>query len=83
MKNSIQMVLMEGCNNCKEKEKAVRKILKEFSNWEFESISASSEQGKKLMNQLHFTTGPAIIVENELFSTGDFDHDKLINRFRH
>ena len=59
-----------------------KKILKDHPDWGLESFISSSEEGKMFMKKFGFTFGPAIIVNNKLFSIGDFNAKELINTIK-
>jgi hypothetical protein len=75
----ILMVLMDGCDHCREQEKRVKELLKDFPNWKFDVILSSSEQGKMLMKEFGFSMGPAIFVQDKLFATGAFETEAFVD----
>lgn len=79
----IQEVSAPGCAHCaKAKEVLEGEIKSQFPNVEFEYIEMMSEQGQKMVQEYGIMSSPGIIVNEELFSIGTLDKNKLIKKIK-
>lgn len=82
-KIKIQELSTPGCSHCA----AAKKILEEeirpqFPDVEIEYIDMMSEQGQKMVQNYGIMSSPGIIVNEELFSVGGLDKNKLIEKIK-
>ncbi len=76
--NNIQFLTMVGCHNCAAVKKIFDEITPDFSNVKVEEIDITSEEGQKLVQKYGIMASPGIVINNELFSTGGVNRDKLV-----
>lgn len=79
----IQEVTTPGCSHCAEAKKILEGEIKpEFPDVEIEYIDMLTEQGQKMVQDYGIMSSPGIIVNEELFSVGGLDKDKLIEKIK-
>jgi glutaredoxin len=79
----IQELSTQGCSHCKEARKILEQEIKsQFPNVEMEFVDMLTEQGQKMVQQYGIMSSPGIIVNEELFSMGGLDKDKLIEKIK-
>jgi len=80
MKNTIQFLTMVGCHNCAAAKKIFDEIMPNYSDVEVKEIDITSEEGQELVAKYAVLASPGIIINNELFSTGGVNRDKLVEK---
>ncbi len=80
MKHTIQFLTMVGCHNCAAAKKIFDEVIPEYPNVEVTEIDITSEEGQELVAKYAVLASPGIIIDDELFSTGGVDRDKLVEK---
>ncbi len=79
----IQELSTPGCSHCARAMKILEQEIKpNFPDVEIEYIDMLSEKGQKMVAEYGVMSSPGIIVNNELFSVGGLDKDKLIEKIK-
>ena len=78
----IQFLTMVGCHNCAAAKKVLDKITADYPNIEVEEIDMVTPKGQKLVQKYAIMASPGIIIDNELFSTGGLNENKLLNKLK-
>lgn len=82
-KVKIQELTMSGCSHCAEAKKILDGEIKpKFPDVEIEYIDITSDQGQKLVQKYSIMSSPGIIVNDELFSVGGLNKEKLIQKIQ-
>lgn len=82
VKNKILFLTMVGCHSCAEAKKIFDEVLPDFSNIEVEEVDITSEHGQELVSKYSVMASPGIIINDELFSSGGVDKEKLIEKLK-
>lgn len=83
IKIKIQEVTTPGCVHCEQARRLLRDdIKKQFPQVEIEFIDMFTEEGMKLVQQYGIIASPGVIINGELFSTGEVDKNKLIEKIK-
>ncbi len=81
--NKIQFLTMVGCHNCEAVKKIFKEILPEFKDKvEMTEIDMTTPEGQKLVQKYSVMASPGIIINDELFSTGGVNKEKLIEKLK-
>lgn len=79
----IQELSSPGCSHCASAKKILEEEIKpNFPDVEIEYIDILSEDGQKMIQKYSVMSSPAIIINNELFSVGGLNKDKLIKKVK-
>lgn len=79
----IQEVSAPGCSHCKEAKKILKQEIKsQFPNVEIEFIDMMTEKGQQMVQKYGIMASPGIIVNDELFSVGGLDKNKLVEKIK-
>lgn len=79
----IQEVSAFGCAHCAMAKKILEEVIKpQFPSVEVEYIDMMSEEGQKMVQQYGIMSSPGIILNEELFSVGGLDKDKLVEKIK-
>lgn len=79
----IQEVSAPGCSHCEEARKILKQEIKsQFPNVEIEFIDMMTEKGQEMVQKYGIMASPGIIVNDELFSVGGMDKEKLIEKIK-
>ena len=82
-KIKIQELSTSGCSHCAAAKKVLEEEIKpNFPDVEIEYIDMMSEQGQKMVQNYGIMSSPGIIVNEELFSVGGLDKNKLIEKIK-
>ncbi len=82
MKHNIKFLTMVGCHNCAAAKKIFDEVIPEYPNVEVVEIDITSEEGQELVSKYAVLASPGIIIDDELFSTGGVDRDKLVEKLQ-
>ncbi len=82
MKHTIQFLTMVGCHNCVAAKKIFDEVIPQYPNVEVTEIDITSPEGQELVAKYAVLASPGIIIDEELFSTGGVDRDKLIEKLQ-
>ena len=82
MKHTIQFLTMIGCHNCAEAKKIFDEIMPEYPEIEVKEIDITSAEGQELVSKYAVLASPGIIIDDELFSTGGVNRDKLVEKLK-
>jgi glutaredoxin len=80
MKHKIQFLTMVGCHNCEAAKKIFDEIMPGYPDIEVTEIDITSTEGQELVSKYAVLASPGIIIDDELFSTGGVDRDKLVEK---
>ncbi len=81
--NKIQFLTMAGCHSCEAVKKIFDEIMPEFKDKvEVVEIDIASPEGQELAGKYGVMASPGIVINDELFSTGGVDKDKLIEKLK-
>jgi len=69
---------MVGCHNCAAAKKIFDEIIPGYSGIEVKEIDITSQEGQELVSKYAVMASPGVIIDDELFSTGGVDREKLI-----
>ena len=79
----IKFLTMQGCHNCVAVKKIFDEIMPEFSGKvEVEEIDIASPEGQELAGKYGVMASPGIVINEELFSTGGVNKEKLIEKLK-
>lgn len=78
----LEELTAPGCQICKAFEEWWNTIAKDFPNVEFRKIDVTTDEGQQMAQKYMIFSSPGIIINGELFSTGGFDKEKLINKLK-
>lgn len=80
----LQLLKLPRCHVCIEVERILQEeIIPAVPATEVEVIDMTSERGKKLMDENHIDTSPALFIEGEFFSMGPLrKKQELIERLQ-
>ncbi len=78
----IQFLTMVGCHNCEAAKKIFDEVLPDFSNIEVDEIDITTDEGQQLVQKYGVMASPGIIINDELFSTGGVNKDKLVEKLK-
>jgi len=74
---------MEGCHNCAAAKKIFNEILPEFKDKvEVIEIDITTPEGQELVQKYSVMASPGIVINDELFSTGGVNREKLLEKLR-
>lgn len=73
---------MRDCHTCEVVEKIFKEVLPQFPNVEFEEIDMVSPRGQELIQKHRIFAAPAIIIDEQLFSTGGVSKEKLVEKLK-
>ena len=82
MVKKIQFLTMSDCSRCKVAKRKFEEIKADFPDLEVEEIGMATPEGQKLAQKYGITVSPGIIINDELFSTGGVDKEKLIKKLK-
>ena len=82
MKHTIQFLTMVGCHNCAAAKKIFDEVIPEYPNVEVTEIDITSQEGQELVAKYAVLASPGVIIDDELFSTGGVDRDKLVEKLK-
>lgn len=77
---NIQFLTMPGCHNCEAAKKIFDEIMPGFTNVEVKEIDMTTPAGQELVQKYGIMSSPGIIINDELFSTGGVEKEKLVKK---
>ncbi len=81
--HQIQFLTMKDCHSCEAAKAIFDKVLPDFKDKvKVAELDITSEEGQKLVGQYGIMASPGIVIDDELFSTGGVDKDKLIEKLK-
>lgn len=78
----IIVVAAEGCSCCQDAEEVLEEIKKEYPQIEIEKVDMTSDRGQELVVKHQIMNSPGIIINDNLFSVGELERDKLIKKIK-
>lgn len=82
-KVKIQEVTTPGCVHCEQARKVLAQgIKKQFPQVDIENIDMFSVVGMKLLQKHSIMASPAVFINGELFTTGEINKNKLIDKIK-
>lgn len=83
MKNKIQFLTIPGCHSCEAAKKIFDEIMPEFKDKvEITEIDITTPEGQDLTQKYSVMSSPGIVINDELFSTGGVDKEKLLEKLK-
>jgi len=82
MKHNIKFLTMVGCHNCAAAKKIFDEVMPDYKDVEVVEIDITSQEGQELVSKYSVLASPGIIIDDELFSTGGVDRDKLVEKLQ-
>lgn len=73
---------MVGCHNCEAVKKIFNEVMPDFPNVEVEEIDITSPNGQELVLKYGIMASPGIVINEELFSSGGVNKEKLIAKLK-
>lgn len=81
--NKIQFLTMVGCHNCEAVKKIFDEVMPEFKDKvEVVEVDMTSPEGQELVQKYSVMASPGIVINDELFSTGGVDKEKLVEKLK-
>jgi len=81
--NKIQFLTMAGCHNCEAVKKIFDEVIPEFKDKvEVAEIDMVTTEGQELVQKYSVMASPGIIINDELFSTGGVNKEKLVEKLK-
>lgn len=81
--NKIQFLTMVGCHNCEAAKKIFDEVIPEFKDKvEVVEVDITTPEGQELAGKYSVMASPGIVINDELFSTGGVDRDKLVEKLK-
>lgn len=80
--NKIQFLTMTGCHSCAAAKKIFDEILPDFSDVKVDEIDIATPKGQKLVQEYGIMASPGIVINDELFSTGGTNKEKLVKKLK-
>jgi len=81
--NKITFLTMAGCHNCEAAKKIFDEIMPDFKDSvEVEEVDITTEIGQALVGKYSVFASPGIIINDELFSTGGVNKEKLLEKLK-
>ncbi len=79
--NKIKFLTMVGCHNCAAVKRIFDDIMPDYKGKvEVEEIDMSTPEGMELVQKYGVMSSPGIIINDELFSTGGVNKEKLVEK---
>lgn len=78
----LQLISSPGCHICVEVKKIIEKIKPEFPDLEVEEIDMTMPKGQEMISKYAIMVSPGVVIENELFSVGGVNKDKLVEKLK-
>lgn len=78
----LEEVFAPGCHTCKELEAFWLTIKSDFPNVQFDRVDVTTDRGQELAQKYMIFASPGIIVNGELFATGGFDKETLVEKLK-
>lgn len=79
----IKFLTMQGCHSCEAAKKIFDEIMPEFKDKvEVEEFDMATPEGQELVQKYSVLASPGIIINDELFSTGGVNKEKLIEKLK-
>lgn len=79
----VQELKSPGCQICVRFEDFWKtKITGQFPNVELKTIDVTTTEGQELAQKYMIFASPGLIINDELFSTGGYDEEKIINKLK-
>ena len=74
---------MVGCHNCEAAKKIFDEIMPDFEGKvEVSEVDMLSSEGQELVQKHSIMASPGIIINDELFSTGGVNKEKLVEKLK-
>lgn len=80
--NKIQFLTMVDCHSCAAAKKVFDEVMPDFPNVKVEEIDIASAEGQELVQKYSVMASPGIVINDELFSTGGVDKEKLVKKLK-
>ncbi len=79
----IQFLTMVDCHNCAEVKKIFDEVMPDFKDKvEVDEIDIVTPEGQELVQKYSVLASPGIIINDELFSTGGVNKEKLVEKLK-
>lgn len=81
--NKIIFLTMAGCHSCEAAKAIFDEVMPDFKETvEVKEIDITTEEGQALVGKYSVFASPGIIINDELFSTGGVNKDKLVEKLQ-
>ena len=81
-----QIILEElsspGCHNCRILEEFWNERKSQFPNVLYKNVSILTPEGQEMAGKYGIFASPGIVINNELFSTGGLNKEKLLKKLK-
>ena len=78
----IQFITSLGCTECEKAKTILQEVKTNFSHIEIKEIDLMSQKGINLITKYGIMANPGIIVNDEFFSAGNLDKEKLFKKIK-
>ncbi len=79
----IQFLTMVGCHTCEAVKKIFDEVMPDFKDKvEVNEIDIVTPEGQELVQKYSIMGSPGIIINDELFSTGGVNKEKLVEKLK-
>ncbi len=79
----IKFLTMPGCHTCETVKQILDEVMADFKDKAVVvTIDMTTPEGQKLVQKYGIMASPGVIINDELFSTGGVDRDKLIDKLK-
>lgn len=78
----LEELTAPGCQICKAFEEWWKTVEKDFPNVEWKKIDVTTPEGQEMAGKYMIFASPGLIINGELFSTGGFDKQKLLEKLK-
>ena len=79
---SIQFITSLGCSECEKAKAILQETKSTFPHIEIKEIEVMSQKGISLVTKYGIMASPGIIINDELFSVGNLDKEKLFEKIK-
>ena len=80
---TIQFITSLGCVECEKAKRILQKAKSAYRNIAIKEIDVMSQKGISLVTKYGIMASPGIIINDELFSVGKLEKQKLFERISH
>lgn len=80
---TIQFITSLGCAECEKAKRILQEVKSVYRNIDIKEIDVMSQKGISLVTKYGIMASPGIIIDDELFSVGSLEKQKLLERISH
>ncbi len=79
----IQFLTMPGCHSCETVKQVLNEVMVDFKDKaEITEMDMTTPDGQELVQKYGIMASPGVIINDELFSTGGIDREKLVEKLK-